>query len=302
MIQINEPRDYSSYGNAKDDYGPRLDLTVWLLTGVAALFLGLRLYCKLWRRRPFWWDDYFLVASWMALAGACSLITAAVCLGFGQHSSAIIGSHWSRILLFTNAAGFGTILAALWSKTSFALTMLRISEGWVRSFIYFVIVTVNLVLGASAVIQWVQCWPPEKIWHPSYPGSCLPNRYILTYNTFSSIYSGAMDILLALLPWKVIWKVAVNRKERLGLVVAMSMGVFAGAMSISKLIIIPSIGGPDIINTVNVMIFGVAEGAITIMATSIPILRVLFQYLRTTARNRRLEEDKTSDTAESPRR
>ena len=34
-----------------------------------------------------------------------------------------------------------------------------------------------------------------------------------------------MDIVLALLPWKIIWNVAINKKEKVGVLFAMSMGV-----------------------------------------------------------------------------
>lgn len=50
-----------------DDYGPRLNVTIWSLTGVAALFLALRIYCKVWRGRPVRWDDCVLVASWVSI-------------------------------------------------------------------------------------------------------------------------------------------------------------------------------------------------------------------------------------------
>lgn len=38
-------------------------------------------------------------------------------------------------------------------------------------------------------------------------------------------FSGLMDIVLALLPWKIIWAVTINKKEKLGALVAMSAGV-----------------------------------------------------------------------------
>jgi hypothetical protein len=41
----------------------------------------------------------------------------------------------------------------------------------------------------------------------------------------SPVYSGAMDIVLALLPWKIIWPLTMNHKEKIGVLVAMSMGV-----------------------------------------------------------------------------
>lgn len=34
-----------------------------------------------------------------------------------------------------------------------------------------------------------------------------------------------MDIVLALLPWRIIWTATINKRERLGALVAMSTGV-----------------------------------------------------------------------------
>lgn len=38
-------------------------------------------------------------------------------------------------------------------------------------------------------------------------------------------YSAAMDFTLALLPWKIIWALQMKRVEKIGVAVAMSMGV-----------------------------------------------------------------------------
>ena len=38
-------------------------------------------------------------------------------------------------------------------------------------------------------------------------------------------YSGTMDIVLALLPWKMLWHLPMNKKEKIGALIAMSMGV-----------------------------------------------------------------------------
>jgi hypothetical protein len=34
-----------------------------------------------------------------------------------------------------------------------------------------------------------------------------------------------MDMVLAVMPWKIIWSMTMNRKEKIGVMVAMSMGV-----------------------------------------------------------------------------
>jgi hypothetical protein len=41
----------------------------------------------------------------------------------------------------------------------------------------------------------------------------------------AAVYSGILDIILAILPWKIIWNVVINKKEKVGALVAMSMGV-----------------------------------------------------------------------------
>jgi hypothetical protein len=42
---------------------------------------------------------------------------------------------------------------------------------------------------------------------------------------FVGLYSGAIDITLAILPWKLLWITELNGKEKIGVGIAMSMGV-----------------------------------------------------------------------------
>lgn len=44
-------------------------------------------------------------------------------------------------------------------------------------------------------------------------------------------YSGALDIILTILPWKIIWGVAINKREKVGALVAMSFGVLYASHS-----------------------------------------------------------------------
>ena len=47
------------------NYAPMLLWAIWVLTIVSGLLLGLRVYCRLTRNRALWWDDYFLILSWV---------------------------------------------------------------------------------------------------------------------------------------------------------------------------------------------------------------------------------------------
>ncbi|CCC12081.1 unnamed protein product [Sordaria macrospora k-hell] len=263
-----------------------VNFSCWFLTALAALFLGLRIYCKKYRGRGLWWDDYVLVISWLSLTTSSALITYNATLGFGLPTSLFnphnLPSVINHYLLITNMAGTFSILAALWSKTSFAITVLRIAQdSWMRFLIWFIMISVNLSLGVAVALTWGQCDPIPKIWQPGLPGHCMDKQIQIHYNMFTAVYSGAMDIVLAILPWKIIWILTMNRKEKMGVLVAMSMGVFAGVISIVKAMELPAIGNSNFtFASTNLVILGIAESAMTIMAASIPILRALLREHR----------------------
>ncbi|KAK4641831.1 hypothetical protein QC761_504290 [Podospora bellae-mahoneyi] len=261
------------------DYGHQINFTIWFLTALSAAFLALRVYSKSLRHRGLWWDDHVLIASWIALALSCAFVSVSVTYGFGRSLSLFNFKNLNIYLLYCNLAGTFSILAACWSKTSFAITILRISNGWMKWLVWFIIVTVNLSLGVAIALTWGQCTPIAKIWQPNLEGSCWSKHYQVRYNIFTAIYSGAMDIVLALLPWRIIWKLTMNKKEKFGVLVAMSMGVFAGVTSIIKITQLPSISDASFTeSTTQLAILAAAEGAITIVAASIPILRALLKH------------------------
>lgn len=48
-----------------DSLGPELDVIVWPLVFVAAIFLFLRVLSKNRQNRRLWWDDYILISGWV---------------------------------------------------------------------------------------------------------------------------------------------------------------------------------------------------------------------------------------------
>lgn len=77
----------------------------------------------------------------------------------------------------------------------------------------------------------------------SRPALCVRPERKLTY-PFAA-WSGAADICLALLPWTIISRMTLNKKERLGVLLAMSTGIIAGLTSIAKTATLGAISNPD---------------------------------------------------------
>ena len=184
-----------------------------------------------------------------------TLQTVGVHYGLGRHTDEVSGKAMQMTTKMSYAGGFCCIVSLALSKTSFCLTLLRISDGWTRGAVWFILVSINAVLIAHGTIQWVQCWPTPRLWDYDVPGSCMKAGVVETYNTFSTsefvigsfsrpgswvfcrrygrvdadsmatVYSGSMDIILAILPWKIILSVQINKRERIGVVIAMSTSI-----------------------------------------------------------------------------
>jgi len=171
-----------------DNAGPHLVRTIWVLIGISLLFLLLRLYAKFFRHRGLWWDDHILIGAWLCIATESALLTYATTLGYGKHIYDVPFDipTIEKTILAISIGGTLSITAAIWSKTSFALTLLRLTDGWIKKFIWFCIITTNIGMGLSALFVWIQCKPIQKAWHPFMEGTCWPPEVIVKYNIFSA--------------------------------------------------------------------------------------------------------------------
>ncbi|KAI4604391.1 hypothetical protein KJ359_000529 [Pestalotiopsis sp. 9143b] len=250
---------------------------IWSLTGASGIILVLRVYCKFSRHRGLWWDDYILILAWLNLLAPTAVTTREISLGFGRHVGDIAPQNLGELGFLGQLTAFFSILGALWSKTSFAITMLRITNGWAKYAVWAFMISSNVFMLISAVFTWTWCTPVSKIWlMDMVPGTCWDHRVVVQYNTFSG----------ALLPWTIIPKLQMRTREKFGVAVAMSMGVFAGITGFVKCWKLQALASGDFTwDGVDLVEWGAAETAVTVIATSIPILRALFSELRSTARS-----------------
>jgi hypothetical protein len=81
---------------------------------------------------------------------------------------------------------FFTLIAIPVSKTSFSITLLRLStKKWQKWFIWFVIVSVNIVYWLCGIFLLVQCQPIEKNWNKTMNGKCWQSSVQDNYSIFA---------------------------------------------------------------------------------------------------------------------
>ncbi|KAF3760941.1 hypothetical protein M406DRAFT_220816, partial [Cryphonectria parasitica EP155] len=255
---------------------------VWPLVTVAACFLAARVSIKRRSRKGLWWDDVLLIASWVMLVLFASATTYCVHIGLGSHSGAA-GIQQRPMQLWTIIATVFAVLGAAWSKTSFALTLLRITKASQGRTLYWsiwaIVATMNAVLFFNAIIWFIYCKPAAGARDADLHAQCWERGVVVRYTEFAAAYSAAMDFVLAV-PWVIFMKLRMRLKEKLGVVVCMSLGVFAGCTSIMRSITVPTLSSSDYTyETGQLFIWTGAELATTIVAASIPVLRALFSDL-----------------------
>lgn len=174
--------------NPKVDYGPQLNIIVWLLISISALFLFTRLYLKACQNRGLWWDDYVLLAAWLTQAAHAGIVTFLVDKGYGRSK---IPRQNLRFFGNGSVAALSVLLIAanLLGKLSFALTLLRLPARWLRLVAVYIIVTLTLTLGFSGLTIFVECSTSKR------KTSCVPQEMVLRYNMFSCGKLGAEGIV-----------------------------------------------------------------------------------------------------------
>lgn len=125
----------------------------------------------------------------MALICAGIVSSYSVSLGYGQHFYDITPANFLKMPLPAAIGGTFAIISAVWSKTSFAITLLRLlrnTDTWTKAIVWCIIISMNVAMGLSALFIWIACMPIEKLWNPFIQGTCYPLDGLVNYNIFSA--------------------------------------------------------------------------------------------------------------------
>ncbi|KAK1826127.1 hypothetical protein QBC39DRAFT_269741 [Podospora conica] len=286
-IVEDAPVGFDEAAHVNDDRQPMLLGIHWGLTALGSVLLALRIYCKQFHpksKRGLWWDDYILIAGWLCII-ATDIITTVLAkwFGMGRHSWQLTIYDPQLFLIILNARAVTTLSALCLTKTSFAVTLLRLTTEKTKAFVWFIIISLNILLGFSAAIPFIQCDPIAKTWNNALDGKCWAPGVGVKIWIATGAYSAFMDFVLAGLPWTFLFGIMLRKKEKFGILIAMSCGVIAGAVGIIKCVELPHLGKGDAYNDAILFIWDITESNACLMAACIPALRVLFRDVSSTA-------------------
>ncbi|GAD98005.1 hypothetical protein AOR_1_1188084 [Paecilomyces variotii No. 5] len=275
----------------QNDQGPAILWGMWIATIVPCPIIALRLHCKNVFRKRFGWDDIIALCSWVLLLICTALITTAVKKDLGKHTQEITSSTNITIALkLTYIGEFLAIIACVLSKTSFAVSLLRVVvDRWQVVLLWFIIFSMNSLMWLTAILTLTQCQPSAKLWDFQVKAKCWNPGIVTKFATVAGAYSGVMDLVLALQPWFIVWKLPMMVKEKIGVALAMSLGIFAFAIAMVKTSFLHDSSNHEDYTyySSSILIWAAAETGATIIAASIPSLRGLVVEIRTSLSNSR---------------
>ncbi|KXJ87860.1 hypothetical protein Micbo1qcDRAFT_123999, partial [Microdochium bolleyi] len=221
---------------AENNLGWILGLT-GLFHATALLFIGLRVYTRLFQVRSFGLDDALIVVSALCACGG-GMVTYIIAsfYGLGRHTDTVPKTEYAIYLKMTFIqAVVSTIGGLAFLKLSIGAALMRLSnQKWYRRIIWGFIAFVIMY----SIISWVEwflvCNPLPGFWDKSIKAECIPQNIHKGFALFNTASNMLTDVAFATLPVPVIWQLQMKKKLRVYLIIILSLGYFAVLLGIVK--------------------------------------------------------------------
>ncbi|KUJ20502.1 uncharacterized protein LY89DRAFT_682224 [Mollisia scopiformis] len=269
------------YGEPDVNHGPKLLAATLVVTIAALLSVSARMWVRKIMIKSVGWDDYFICGAMLISLIAEALTIADVNYGAGRHEVYLTDAaklSYGLYLNFISQPFF--LVAVVLVKVSVGLFLLRLTPSqFFHRFIWCMIGFMAMYTTVSLITILTQCRPLTVIWDPSVKAICftpLGLRACAYFNATCGIFA---DLVFALLPIPMLWNVKINMRIKIALFAILSLGLFATAACVVKVVYLSSYGKYNdfLWDSVNITIWTSCELNIAIFAASIATLKPLFR-------------------------
>ncbi|KAF1934748.1 hypothetical protein EJ02DRAFT_167359 [Clathrospora elynae] len=223
-----------------ENLAPKLMAVLGPLYAISTIAVLLRFYVRIFVLKTFGWDDGMMgIAVSISTATLC-LWVRLLSLGLGRHAQAF---PIENLFIFFKTIYFYSILiisAYSFIKLSIGFFLLRLADRtrW-RPFLIGMLCFIGVFTIASTFAIIFQCSPVAAGWDftlrpPIGTAKCYDSDIFKNIGVFNSSVNIATDLLFALIPIPMVWKLQVTLRTRIGLALILSLGLFASAVAIYK--------------------------------------------------------------------
>ncbi|KAG5781566.1 hypothetical protein H9Q73_004759 [Fusarium xylarioides] len=197
-------------------------LVVCFALCVSLLFVALRFWCRCIIGFSYW-DDAAAVMALLCIVGMGSCMLTLVPLGLNDPTGTLPENKTTAFYKCTYIAAFFYKEGLFWAKMTFLLLYYKIvTLSYWRSAYLGAIMVVVLWNICQILIFFLQCAPLEAVWNRNLRMKCVTNRLELAY-----VCAGInilTDLVVAILPLPVIWRLNLRRSQKVALSVVFGLG------------------------------------------------------------------------------
>ncbi|KAK6212556.1 hypothetical protein LQW54_005141 [Pestalotiopsis sp. IQ-011] len=252
---------------------------MWILTVLTLVFVVLRTYTRAFVVKAYGIDDHVYNFAFLLLLCYVIFITISGHYGFGKSMTEIAHIEDAvRAVLFEAIGQTFAVVGMAVAKWSLGLFLLRlVTEAWHRAVIWTAMCVLMSASISVCFVFWLQCSPPAYLWDKRIEfGECKVNS--TPVSMLLCVLCVMVDFFFALFPWLFIWRLQMNKREKLVILSSMSLGVIAGACGIKRTIEVPELSSADYLKaTVGLIVWSAAEISVTMICIGIPICRPLYR-------------------------
>ncbi|KAI3321874.1 hypothetical protein HD806DRAFT_545560 [Xylariaceae sp. AK1471] len=261
----------------------KIESAVWILIGVASALVTLRVCYRVFRGHlKLWSDDYFLFAALLCLIGNGITIREWIPYKFEPN---VTTAAPAELVLTGSLMGLFNSLALAFSKTSLAITFIRLTTGWWKSSLGISIFIIDILFAVQGWSYWLQDCnsPPENFRVQTTRDDCISFESIRALRLTVQVLSCILDAYFTILPWKIVRSLELKRFEKIGLGIAMSFGCASLVSGLVRLVVLLRLANESYDHQpfyfVGGYLFNYFEAGYSIVAACMPVLRKVFMDL-----------------------
>ena len=105
----------------------------------------------------------------MCLLANLIVLSKTVTIGYSKHPILVDVARIPDLSLLGNISLIFTVTALSWSKTSFAVTVLRVTSSWCKKLVWFIIILMNVLffLGCTGPLGLLLTWRRLRLYAPA---------------------------------------------------------------------------------------------------------------------------------------
>ncbi|DAA78147.1 TPA_exp: Integral membrane protein [Trichophyton benhamiae CBS 112371] len=284
MILPEEPPD----GDVNK--GHIIIILTWTGFSISLLLVIARIWTRVKVVRAFGWDDGFIILALACAVVNAAMVTTSIAHGTGRHQFYLTKEQAMQADKYNWISQGFHVASTNWAKVSIMLFLLRIIGHATRQAPYFYggMVFLSVVNFVCIFTIYGQCMPVESLWDHSIKGKCWNPRIQRDFAFFTGAVSAASDLALAIYPVRLISKLQMPFRVKLGLAAIFALGFVAVGASVVKTIFLSRLSARADYswNTIDLVFWLCIEQYLIMIAACIPMLGPLVKLILREATSR----------------